>query len=287
MALHLEDRHEPFADVDDAGVLARALHDDLAGRRQRAQPLLRALVGAVLVPHRREDAELGQRRLAPDEIEDALIFVGLQAVVGDELRRDRSIMREHPLSSLWRRRSSAARPPGSSAPARSAISGPNRRTSAPRFAFSTSMTSCGKPSGSALSTMSTRGRVEELQLRRVGIFRKGGLALAEPARADVVGDTVRRGSAGPGWRGTGCSFPQSSDTLQRPVRRAEGCAPRLTPPSPQMRRPSSRTAASRRARLARGRSDPPDAASCRARFPLRSGCRRYRAASRSDCVPSA
>ena len=89
VALHLEDGDEPVADIDDAGVLARPLDDHRAGGRQRAQPFLRALVGAVLVPHGGEDAELGQRRLAADQVEDALVFVGLQPVVGDEFWRDR------------------------------------------------------------------------------------------------------------------------------------------------------------------------------------------------------
>ena len=65
----------------------------VAGGRQRAQPFLRALVGAVLVPHGREDAELGQRRLAADQVEDALVFVRLQPVVGDEFRGDGDLVR--------------------------------------------------------------------------------------------------------------------------------------------------------------------------------------------------
>ena len=60
------------------------------GGRQRLQPFLRGFVRAVLVPHRREDAELGEARLAADQVEDALVFVGLQPVRGDEFRRDRN-----------------------------------------------------------------------------------------------------------------------------------------------------------------------------------------------------
>jgi hypothetical protein len=66
VALHLEDDAVAVADVDHAGILARALDDLRSGGRQRAQPLLRGFVGAVLVPHRREDAELGKARLASD-----------------------------------------------------------------------------------------------------------------------------------------------------------------------------------------------------------------------------
>ncbi len=95
VALHLEDHRQPVTDVDHARVLARAL--DHPGRlgRQAAQMDLRRLVGAVLVPHRREDAELGEARRPADEVEDALIFVGLEAVLGDEIRRDWGFVAAH------------------------------------------------------------------------------------------------------------------------------------------------------------------------------------------------
>ena len=47
----------------------------------------------MLVPHRREDAELGQRRLAADQVEDALVLVGLEAVLGDQFGGDFADMR--------------------------------------------------------------------------------------------------------------------------------------------------------------------------------------------------
>ncbi len=89
VALHLEDDALAVADIDDAGILARPLDDARPGGRQRAQPFLRGFVRAVLVPHRREDAELGKGRLAADQVEDPLVFVGLQAVRGNEFRGDR------------------------------------------------------------------------------------------------------------------------------------------------------------------------------------------------------
>ena len=49
--LHLEDDREAVADVDDAGVLARALDDARARGRQVAQVDARRLVRAVLAPH--------------------------------------------------------------------------------------------------------------------------------------------------------------------------------------------------------------------------------------------
>src|SRR5215469_10602 len=42
----------------------------------------------MLVPHRREDAELGERRLTPDQGKNALVLGRREAMLGDELRRD-------------------------------------------------------------------------------------------------------------------------------------------------------------------------------------------------------
>ena len=42
----------------------------------------------MLVPHRRDDAELGEGRLPADERNEALVFVGLDPVGGDELGRN-------------------------------------------------------------------------------------------------------------------------------------------------------------------------------------------------------
>ena len=76
----LEDGGEAVADVDGAGVLARPLQHARPGRRQLPQVDPRALVAAVLRPHHREDAELGQGRLAAERRDDAVVLVGLQAV---------------------------------------------------------------------------------------------------------------------------------------------------------------------------------------------------------------
>src|SRR5262249_38066774 len=39
----------------------------------------------MLVPHRRKDAELGEARLAADQFDEALVFIRLEAVLGDKL----------------------------------------------------------------------------------------------------------------------------------------------------------------------------------------------------------
>ena len=60
--------------------------------RQLLQPHLRGLVGAVLAPHRREDAELDHGGRAAHDGEHALVLVGRQAVLGHDLRRDRGLV---------------------------------------------------------------------------------------------------------------------------------------------------------------------------------------------------
>src|SRR6266478_22758 len=49
---------------------------------------LRGLVRAVLVPHGGEDSELGERGLAADQRQNALVFFRLEAVLGDEFGRN-------------------------------------------------------------------------------------------------------------------------------------------------------------------------------------------------------
>ena len=86
VALHLEDAGQPVADIDHTGILARPLdHPGRAGG-QSAQVLARGFVGAMLVPHGRDDAELGQGRLAPDQGSEARIFIGLEPVLLHQFR---------------------------------------------------------------------------------------------------------------------------------------------------------------------------------------------------------
>ena len=86
--LDLEDSREAVTDIDRPGVLARSLQHLRSVRRQRPQVHARALVAAVLGPHHREDAELGHVRLAAEETDDALVFVGLQPVAFENLGID-------------------------------------------------------------------------------------------------------------------------------------------------------------------------------------------------------
>ena len=88
VALHLEHDRLAVADIDHAGVLARPLDHPRRLGRQAPQMDARGFVRAVLVPHRRENPELGEARHPPDQLEDALILVGLETVAGDEFGGD-------------------------------------------------------------------------------------------------------------------------------------------------------------------------------------------------------
>ena len=77
-----------ITDIDDTGVLARPLQHARALGGQGLEPFFRAFIGTMLVPHGREDAEFGKGRLAPDQVEYLLVFVGLETVIGDEFGGD-------------------------------------------------------------------------------------------------------------------------------------------------------------------------------------------------------
>ena len=72
VALDLEGDGETLAEVDHAGVLARALEHALAGGRQALQQRRRVLVAAVLRPEQREDGQLEVVRPAAEQLVDAL-----------------------------------------------------------------------------------------------------------------------------------------------------------------------------------------------------------------------
>jgi hypothetical protein len=95
VALHLEHDGQPIADIDHPGILARPLDHPRRARRQSAQMHFRGLVRAMLVPHRRKDAELREARRAPDQIENALVLVRLEPMLGDKLGGDLRFVAEH------------------------------------------------------------------------------------------------------------------------------------------------------------------------------------------------
>src|SRR5580698_3616393 len=87
--LDLEGACPAVADVDDAGVLTRALQNALAARRQALQVNPRRLVGTVFAPHHAEDAEFRERGLAlAKKLFDPFVFIESEAMLPESLRRE-------------------------------------------------------------------------------------------------------------------------------------------------------------------------------------------------------
>ena len=164
VALHLEDAGETVADVDDARVLARPLDHVRPRGRQPAQVLARGLVRAVLVPHRRDDAEFGERRVAPDQAAEAVVLIRRQAVLGHEFGGDRNVVAEH-AKGLGRERPV----PGGAGRGEPGPGGdpgcPGSRAEAPALATSAGIPARGRPSrcvtGRRSSILPVSGRVGE------------------------------------------------------------------------------------------------------------------------------
>jgi hypothetical protein len=77
------------ANINNAGIFPRPLHDQLAARRQPLQVNARRLIRTVLAPHHAEDTEFGPRRFASaEQLLDFLEFFRCEAVLPDHLRRN-------------------------------------------------------------------------------------------------------------------------------------------------------------------------------------------------------
>src|SRR5438046_8479273 len=76
------------ADIDNARVLAGALHYQLAASGQLLQMQARTLVRAMLAPHYAEDAQLRVRRLASEDRHDLVILGRDQLVLSDDVGGD-------------------------------------------------------------------------------------------------------------------------------------------------------------------------------------------------------
>ncbi len=102
-----ERRDQPVADVHDAGVFARPLHDELTPRGQAPQVNLARFVGAVLAPHHAENAELGDVRLAAKDLLNARVFLARYAVFGGDLWSDSNFSASGGHISIQREKSEA------------------------------------------------------------------------------------------------------------------------------------------------------------------------------------
>ena len=84
VALHLENAGLAIADIDHPGIFPRPLDHPggLCGQGFQVQP--RGFIRAMLVPHGGKNAKLGEAGGAADQFQQALVFIRLQAVLGDK-----------------------------------------------------------------------------------------------------------------------------------------------------------------------------------------------------------
>ncbi len=73
----LECSDPAIADIDNAGVFARALHDEFSTRRQALQVDFAGFVGAVLAPHHAENSQLGDIGIAAEDLLNAAAYSSL------------------------------------------------------------------------------------------------------------------------------------------------------------------------------------------------------------------
>ena len=83
-----EGSDKAIADVHNAGVFARTLHDEFAARGEALQVYFARFVGAVLAPHHGENAEFGDVGIAAEDFLDARVFLWRYAVFGGDLGSD-------------------------------------------------------------------------------------------------------------------------------------------------------------------------------------------------------
>ena len=105
VALDLERDRETVAEIEHAGVLARALQHPRPGRGQPLQQERRVLVAAVLRPEEREDRELEVVRVAPEERADSLELPVREAKCAMERRIRRACSEDQLIDGVRPRRS--------------------------------------------------------------------------------------------------------------------------------------------------------------------------------------
>src|SRR6266542_706788 len=83
MRFNLKRGTPTIPDVDDAGILARWHNDALAAGRKPAQMNARGLIGTMLRPHHRKDAQLDKGGFAAHERPDTFKLFRREIVSGD------------------------------------------------------------------------------------------------------------------------------------------------------------------------------------------------------------
>ena len=93
--LDLECACPAVADVNDAGIFARTLHNPIALRGQPLQMDARRFIGAVLAPHHAVNAQFSQAWSAAERSQDAGVLLGSDTVLSQKLGGNGGRLRGH------------------------------------------------------------------------------------------------------------------------------------------------------------------------------------------------
>ena len=84
---HFEDGGEAVANVHDAGIFAGTLQHLRRARGEAPEMHAAGFIGAMLAPHHAENSEFGEIGFAAENVPDARVFLGRDAVFGDDFGR--------------------------------------------------------------------------------------------------------------------------------------------------------------------------------------------------------
>jgi hypothetical protein len=87
---HFEDGGQAVADVDDTGIFTGPLQDLRRARGEALEMNAAGFVGTMLAPHDAENTELGEIGFPAQNLLDAGVLLGSDAVLGDERERHRN-----------------------------------------------------------------------------------------------------------------------------------------------------------------------------------------------------
>ena len=100
MAFHFENNGLAVADIDDAGVLARAANHLRASGGQLLEVDFGGLVRAMLVPHGREHTQFGEGRFTVQDTQNFGVFVIVDAMGSNQFGGDSGVLHARVLG-LW------------------------------------------------------------------------------------------------------------------------------------------------------------------------------------------
>jgi hypothetical protein len=87
VAFHFENHSLPVANINNTGILTGAANHLWPFGGQGAEPFFRGFIGAMLIPHGREDAHFRKARVPAYDFENAIVLVWAQPMGGNKVGR--------------------------------------------------------------------------------------------------------------------------------------------------------------------------------------------------------